>query len=455
MESMKSQASSVAWPRPPSPSFSTTTTGSRINLPAAHALITRKDLRQSIACFEDLMAAAKAYRNALLAMSSATAAFASAMEACSRVKGCRSANAGLAGTSGLQFLVANHEQLLADAVYRQFEIPLLEALDHYKLVTADRLAAYEKNLHDQSGRIRKTEAENLKVARRRKRDLQSFRAALAELQRQVDELDAIKAAYHEEVLEGEDEIWDTVLGKVAFVARSQLDFYEKLAGKASDPILEPLVMSIPDPFDAYGPPKEEGQIFSVLAPLGMLDSPKSPSANLTRTQSSPGTSGRSSPSKPVPFPTISASPSKAETSAVSANGTNGFSTEESDSGRARRELSVIEERDTSDVVSREDGEGKQVRKQEDEPELADAHRAEGAEGAEVAAEEVVSAGDERPADDRPTVDQPDSPESAQARISESRDEVERGSETTVHTRFASNIGPTLEEDEASRWSVAA
>jgi hypothetical protein len=154
------------------------------------------------------------------------------------VKGCRSANAGLAGTSGLQFLVANHEQLLADAVYRQFEIPLLEALDHYKLVTADRLAAYEKNLHDQSGRIRKTEAENLKVARRRKRgersaprplgspripsdwklvvdrpaltrhpsDLQSFRTALAELQRQVDELDAIKAAYHEEVLEGEDEV---------------------------------------------------------------------------------------------------------------------------------------------------------------------------------------------------------------------------------------------------------
>jgi hypothetical protein len=56
------------------------------------------------------------------------------------------------------------------------------------------------------------------------------------------------------------------LGKVAFVIRSQLDFYEKLAGKASDPILEPLVSSIPDPFDSYGPPKEDGQLFSVLAP---------------------------------------------------------------------------------------------------------------------------------------------------------------------------------------------
>lgn len=78
--------------------FSTTTTGSKVNLSESHTLISRKDLRASIACFEDvsgslevictdvhqLMAAAKAYRNALLAMSSATAAFASAMEACSR-----------------------------------------------------------------------------------------------------------------------------------------------------------------------------------------------------------------------------------------------------------------------------------------------------------------------------------------------------------------------------------
>ncbi len=39
-----------------SPSFrySATTTGSKVNLPAAHALITRKDLRQSILCFEEV-----------------------------------------------------------------------------------------------------------------------------------------------------------------------------------------------------------------------------------------------------------------------------------------------------------------------------------------------------------------------------------------------------------------
>lgn len=137
------------------------------------------------------------------------------------MKGCRSSNSALAGASGLQYLVSNHEQVLADAVYRQFEIPLLEALDQYKLETADRLVMYEKALTEQSARIRKTESENLKNARRRKRgqrtltvcrrkelmiDLTSFRQALADLQRQVDELDGIKAGYHEEVLEGEDEV---------------------------------------------------------------------------------------------------------------------------------------------------------------------------------------------------------------------------------------------------------
>lgn len=34
--------------------FSTTTTGSKVNLPENHALITRKDLRQSITCFEEV-----------------------------------------------------------------------------------------------------------------------------------------------------------------------------------------------------------------------------------------------------------------------------------------------------------------------------------------------------------------------------------------------------------------
>lgn len=48
--------------------------------------------------------------------------------------------------------------------------------------------------------------------------------------------------------------------------------------KSTDPILEPLISSHPDPFGSYGhPASNHGQIFSVLAPLNVLASiPKSP-----------------------------------------------------------------------------------------------------------------------------------------------------------------------------------
>ncbi|WVO15372.1 hypothetical protein L204_103029 [Cryptococcus depauperatus] len=356
--------------RSASPTFSTTTTGSKINLPENHALITRKDLRQSISCFEELLVTAKAYRNALLAMSSATAAFATAMEACSRVKGCRSANSALAGASGLQYLISNHEQLLADTVYRQFEIPLLETLDHYKLVTADRLATYENSLHDQSQKIQKTEAENVKIGRGRKRDLQQFRQALTELQKQVDELDALKASYHEEVLEGEDELWEIILGRISFVIRNQFDFYEKIAEKASDPILEPMIMSIPDPFDAYGPPKAEGQILSVLSPLGIFDTKTLPSSmpkdlhGLSPTQAIPANSTAVSSPSQTAFPSkdFSLTSSKTARDTTTTEFAMGYlggwlkhkgeetdlqMTSASEDSRSNKDLNVIEEKEES------------------------------------------------------------------------------------------------------------
>lgn len=39
---------------------------------------------------------------------------------------------------------------------------------------------------------------------------------------------------------------------------------------SSDPIIEPMLQSIPDPFDSYGPPKPEDQIFSILSPLSIF-----------------------------------------------------------------------------------------------------------------------------------------------------------------------------------------
>jgi hypothetical protein len=48
-------------------------------------------------------------------------------------------------------------------------------------------------------------------------DLQSFREALQVLQRQVDDLDELKARHYQEIMEHEEEIWDFVQGKVSSV----------------------------------------------------------------------------------------------------------------------------------------------------------------------------------------------------------------------------------------------
>lgn len=45
-------------------------------------------------------------------------------------------------------------------------------------------------------------------------DLQSFREALAILQRQVDDLDDLKKAHYQDIMDHEEEVWDVVQSKV-------------------------------------------------------------------------------------------------------------------------------------------------------------------------------------------------------------------------------------------------
>ncbi|KAJ9103637.1 hypothetical protein QFC19_004212 [Naganishia cerealis] len=61
-----------------------------------------------------------------------------------------------------------------------------------------------------------------------KTDLQAFRLALTTLQSLVDDLDHLKSSYHHEVMEAEDELWNGVLEKMAFVARAKMDLHDKL-----------------------------------------------------------------------------------------------------------------------------------------------------------------------------------------------------------------------------------
>jgi hypothetical protein len=92
----------------------------------------------------------------------------------------------------------------------------------------ERSASYEKALYERSQIIRQTEMGNMNKRQRSEpfydtyitfvdcvsADLQSFREALTVLQRQVDELDEMKAQHYQEIMEHEEEVWDVVQAKV-------------------------------------------------------------------------------------------------------------------------------------------------------------------------------------------------------------------------------------------------
>ncbi|KAI9510445.1 hypothetical protein F5148DRAFT_1010917 [Russula earlei] len=270
----KRSASSAG--RPPSPTFSETTNVSAVNLGenGPSKIITRSDLKASMQCYENLLNACSNYQSALLTMSRATAAFADAMETCAGMKGpSYEQGTRLQASAGLHHLMANHWHILSETLDKQFEKPLRQHLDTYRTIVHERSSSYERALREKSHVIRETETRNMN---RKERNLQSFREALSVLQRQVEVLDQLKAQHYAEIVEHEEEVWDVVQGKICLVVRSSLDVFDRLTSKASDPVIEPMLQSIPDPFDSYGQAHSEDQIFSILPPLSILAPSPSP-----------------------------------------------------------------------------------------------------------------------------------------------------------------------------------
>ncbi|KAI0334714.1 hypothetical protein GY45DRAFT_1036786 [Cubamyces sp. BRFM 1775] len=271
-------------PGPPSPTFTETTNASVLNFgpDGPQKIITRTNLKASLQSYEELLNRCASYRAALLTMSRATADFADAMEACSGLKGPNyESGTRMQAAAGLHHLMSNHFHVMAETLDKQFEKPLRQHLENYRTVVNERSNSYEKALREKSRIIRQTEMGNMK---QKGRNLQTFREALAVLQKQVDELDELKARHYQEIVEHEEEVWDFVQGKVCLVVRSTMDVFDRLTSKASDPVIEPMLQTIPDPFDSYGPPPSEDQIFSILPPLSVIaNAPSSTPSPLTST----------------------------------------------------------------------------------------------------------------------------------------------------------------------------
>ncbi|KAI0545877.1 hypothetical protein F4679DRAFT_446274 [Xylaria curta] len=253
-------------PLPGSPTYSyasTTNQLSSLNLPMpppprpSHTVLTKADLEQSQLAYSELLATAKSYRVALASLSTAASAFGCALEACARLKESRADSllnipAGgapsvlsnsytmkatsctadhLLSTSGVHHLIANHQQILSETVYRSFEVPLLHDLDKWRRDIEDADEAYQKEVALRSREIRRLEKEGLKLHKQRRRDLSKFREHLVQLTSKLDGLSALHGDHAQSLLRESQEASTKILDASCSLVRAEVDIFEGLARK--------------------------------------------------------------------------------------------------------------------------------------------------------------------------------------------------------------------------------
>jgi hypothetical protein len=216
------------------------------NLPA---LITTREISDTLTCYSNVLDAAATYRDAIMQASAAAAQFGAALEECSRCKGAGKSSDGLLAAGGLHYMVSNHEQILANSIESSFEKPVKQQLDVLKTTADQNEQQFKAQLKEKTKQLRTQEKLNQKLARKRTRNLSEYRISLQELTYQIDEIDRLKYDYFQSAYELVQNTSTKILGHASSVVRAQVEIYEGIARKGwSGGGLDDLIANCPDPF---------------------------------------------------------------------------------------------------------------------------------------------------------------------------------------------------------------
>lgn len=132
----------------------------------------------------------------------------------------------------MHHLIANHQQILSETVYRSFEVPLLHELDQWRRSIEDEDETYKREAATRSREIRRLEKEGLKLHRQqRRRDVAKFREHLVTLTGRLDGLTALHADHARTLLRDSQETSTRILDASCSLVRAEVDIFESLAKK--------------------------------------------------------------------------------------------------------------------------------------------------------------------------------------------------------------------------------
>ncbi|CAK7272138.1 hypothetical protein SEPCBS57363_004979 [Sporothrix epigloea] len=234
----------------------------RQSIPFSH-----EDTDKARLAYETLATSAKAYRVVLGQLSTAASNFGSALEACARLKEARaqpyppgpyayggSSNTGgggsmglvgsdssrhdasctadvLLATSGLHYLIANQQGILAETVYRSFELPIVHELDRYSADVEAEQESYAAGMREASRAIRRLEKEGQKLRKPRQRDVGRMRSHLVAMTDALDALTMRQGEHAVALLDQSRDMSSTVSQASRNLVRAEVDILDSLARK--------------------------------------------------------------------------------------------------------------------------------------------------------------------------------------------------------------------------------
>jgi len=175
----------------------------------------------------------------------------------------------LLAASGVHQLIANHQQILSETVYRSFEVPLLHELDEWRRRMEEEELSYQKSARGLSKEIRKMEKEGLRLHKQRKRDVGKFREHLVALTGKLDALTGLSGGHSRGLLREGQSMSMGIVECSAGLVRAEVDIFEALArkgwsGGGLDELLEKGRDLFANEEGGHDHPNHGAKIFSIL-----------------------------------------------------------------------------------------------------------------------------------------------------------------------------------------------
>ncbi|RLV92251.1 Protein IVY1 [Spathaspora sp. JA1] len=223
---------------------------------SSNDIITTSDFHHITSTYEKLFTASTHLQKALESVSDAANEFGQALERCihdcPKVNNSVSVEDGVCNAAGLQYIMASNHQILGRLIHDSFTDPLEQELKKLKLEYEQNHSYYQSELKSKSKLLKEFEVENLKLRKKKVRNLNKYKHNLLSLTGQLDDIDRVKYDYYHEInalVAGFNR--EHLLTRTGGLVRAELEISESIARKGwNGGGLDKLLTISPDLFDS-------------------------------------------------------------------------------------------------------------------------------------------------------------------------------------------------------------